>query len=361
MKIVSFRLFRTTLRCKKPFHIASGVSDVCHGILLELTTDDETIGWGEAAPDPYLTGETFTGCLAALKEQYLPAVLGLNPFAIGEAHARMGRVLIGHPAARCAVDLALHDLMGQRSGQSVVALLGGTGRPVATNYSIGLGTAEEAASEARSLVEQGYATIKLKVGADPGEDVERAEAVRSVIGPDLGLRIDANEGWNAHQARYALSRMERLEVELCEQPLERHELAATARLRAQTRIPLAADESVHTMHDALHAIQAGAYDIFNLKLMKSGGLWPARQIVTLARSHGVQLMVGGMVGESSLAVTAAASLASAFGFEYADLDADLLLADKLGGALKLENGSRWLSEAPGWGFGELNLRLIEAL
>ena len=361
--VADFRLHRTRLTCKKPFHIATGVSDVCEGLLLEIKTSDGRSGWGEAVPLPYLTDETMEGCLAALRDELLPAVMGLQPWSLQEAHQRMNRAVSGHSAARAAVDLALHDLTGRLWNVPVVELLGGTGRPVLTNYSIGLATPQEAAEEARSLVESGYHVIKLKVGDDADEDVRRVKAVRGAIGPETKLRIDANEGWSLPDASRALTRMEPFQIELCEQPLARWDLRGAATLRSRTLIPIAADEGVRDALDAARSIEAGAIDIINIKLMKCGGLQPAREIVALARTHGIQLMVGGMVGESSLAVSAAAALASAFGFEYADLDADLLLADSLSveDCLPLRDSHRHPQSTPGLGLGETRREFLTPL
>ena len=362
-RIRDFRLYRTRLRCKKPFQIASGVSDVCTGLVLELRTEGGVSGWGEAVPLPYLTGETVEGCQAALSQLLVPAILGLQPWSFETAHQRMNRVTSAHPSARAAVDLALHDLTGRLWKTPVAELLGGECQPVLTNYSIGLTSADEAGEEAFGLVEEGYHAIKLKVGSDPDEDVRRVKSVRGAIGPEIKLRIDANEGWNLIDASRALTRMEPFNVELVEQPLPRWDLKGAATLRSRTRIPIAADEGVKDARDALRSIEAGAVDIINIKLMKCGGLHPARQIVTLARIHGIQLMVGGMVGESSLAVSAAASLAAAFNFEYADLDADLLLADQISqeDSLPLIDSHRCPQRRPGLGLGETRAELLTLL
>jgi o-succinylbenzoate synthase len=359
-EIRSFELLTTRLHCKKPFRIATGVSDVCQGILLRLTTASGLTGLGEAVPIPHLTGETLEGAREALREELMPRLLGLDCWGLQEAHARMDAAVTGHPSARAAVDLALHDLAARACGQPLVRFLGGRSLRVETNYSIGLASPPEAAAEARSIVESGYHIVKLKVGDDPDTDVARVKAVRSAMGPDLKLRIDANEGWTPVQALRALSRMEPFRVELVEQPVARWNWRAMAELRARVGIPIAADEGVHTSRDAARAIEAGAIDIINIKLMKSGGLAPARDIVALARAHGIGLMVGGMVGESALAVTAAASLAAAFGFEYADLDADLLLRDQLcrQPGIGLEGSDRVLSELPGLGGLELDAAFL---
>ncbi|MEW6280850.1 MAG: dipeptide epimerase [Candidatus Eremiobacterota bacterium] len=360
MRIDRLDIYRSSLRCKKPFRIATGVSDHCSALLVKLTTDTGEVGWGEAAPDPYLTSETLESCEALLRDHFFPVLKGLSVFEIEEVHRRMERAAYGNPSARCGVDLAVYDLLARRMGVTLVEYLGGSARRVLTNYSIGLMPVEEAAQEARRIVEAGYRCVKLKVGDDPDDDVARVRAVRTAIGPDIPLRIDANEGWNYSDALRALTRMEPYSVQLVEQPLARWDLDGMARLRQRVLPPIAADEGVHSPREAARAISAGAVDIINIKLMKSGGLHPARTIVALARTHGVRLMVGGMVGESRLAVTAATALAAAFRFEYADLDADLLLAEDAvaEGGVTLEASERVLPDGPGSGILRLDERYL---
>lgn len=361
MKLKSFELFSSRLACKKPFKIATGSSNVCRALVLRLTSDTGHTGLGEAVPHPLLTGETLEGAAACITRYLMPAVESLDLRAPRDV-ARALRAVTTCPAARTAVDLAVHDLLGRACGLPVACLLGGGNRPVRTNYSIGLTSPREAAEEARSLIEQGWRCIKLKVGDDPEVDVARVRAVRGAIGPDMALRIDANEGWSLAEAVRTLRAMEPFQVELAEQPLARWDLAGHASLRSRTTIPIALDESVHSVADARRALELGAADIINVKLMKSGGLVPAVEIATLARAHGVAMMVGGMVGESALSVSAAASLASALRFEFADLDADLLLRDVLSAeGARLEGDARVPAERPGFGIENLDEQYLERL
>lgn len=363
MKITGMTLWKTTVTCKRPFKIATGSSDRCHGLLLQLQTDTGAVGWGEGVPLPYLTGETFSGCRAVLEDIYLPLLLGQDPLALRELRRRLDRAAVNQPAARCALDLALHDLVARHLDLPVWRYLGGDGRPVATNYSIGLATPEDAAQQARALVEGDWTRIKLKVGQDPDLDWECVRAVRSAVGPEILLRLDANEGWNYVQARRFLRRAECLDIELLEQPLARWDLAGMKRLRSHTSIPLAADESVRGVAEARRLAEEGVCDIFNVKLMKCGGLSEALDIATIARAYGIGLMVGGMVGESSVAVAAATTLASVAGFEYADLDADLLLRGNYstGGAPHSQVGVRSPGVGPGFPLGDLHPEAVELL
>jgi len=351
VQLFRIEILRARLRCHKPFRTASVVSDVCRTLVVRVYTRNGLSGIGEAVPKPLLTGETVEGCEAAIRQFLWPAVQGLDAWAVEDLHRAMDRCVCGHPAARAALDMAVHDLLARSAGVPLASFLGGSPRPVLTDFSIGLCGPEEAAAEGRRLVEAGYRAVKVKVGHDPDQDVERVRAVRAAVGPDIGLRVDANEGWSFAQALRALKRMEPCDLELVEQPLPRWDLEGMARLRARIQPPLAADEAVHTLQDARRVLETGAADVLNLKLMKCGGLHPARQIVALARAGGLGLMVGGMVGESGISVAAGASLAAAATFDFADLDADLLLRDDLcsGNGPGLEDSRRILADRPGLG------------
>jgi len=354
--ITGWKLYQTRVKCKRPFTIATGTQDECSGLVVELITRDGLSGWGEGVPLPYLTGETLTGCRAVLEELFLPALINQDPRGLEALRSRLNRLAVNQPAARCAIDLALIDLCSRLHGVPCWAWLGGSNRPVQTNYSIGLTTPQDAAEQARSLVEQDYACIKLKIGGDPDLDLDRARAVRGAIGPEIPLRVDANEGWTFVQAKRFLLRADSLDLQLIEQPLVRSDFEGLKRLRALSSTPICADESLRGVAEARRLADMQAVDIFNIKLMKCGGILEARDIVAIARAAGIDLMIGGMVGESSIAVAAATAVASTWNFEYADLDADLLLQSNFsaGGAGHHPVGFRHLHDQPGWPVGQLN-------
>jgi len=351
VRLFQIEVFRTSLQCHKPFQTASVRSESCQTLQVRLRTHNGLTGVGEAVPKPRLTGETLEGCEAALRDLLWPAIEGMDARGVEDLHNAMNRETVGHSSARAALDVAVHDLLARAAGIPLHLFLGGTRRRVMTDFSIGLGSPAEAAAEARRQVEAGFRAIKLKVGLDPDEDAERVRAVRAAIGPDLGLRVDANEGWTFSEALRALKRMEPCDLEMVEQPLVRWDLEGMARLRGRVNVPLVADEALQTPRDALRIVESGAADILNLKLMKCGGIHPARQIVALARAGGLGLMVGGMVDESGISVAAGASLAAAATFDFADLDADLLLRDDLcsGNGPGLEDSRRILADRPGLG------------
>jgi L-alanine-DL-glutamate epimerase-like enolase superfamily enzyme len=328
MKIVSYRLYESVVHCRRPFKIASGVQEDCRTLILELTASGGVKAHGEAVPLPLLTDETLDGCRQTLVELLLPLLRHRDIWSLRDVHRDMLRLTRAR-SARCAVDLAIHYLQARSLGISLARRLGtGEGR-FPTNYSIGIESLEDSVELARQIAADGYRRIKLKVGLCPEQDIETVCRVCEAIPEGVMLRLDANCGWDRLGAVKALQAMERhgCPVELVEQPTAREDLAGLRFVKERTGYPIAADESVATIHDARQLLQDGCVDILNLKLMKSGGILPALEIASMARAFGCRLMIGGMVGESFLGVGAAAAVAALYGFEYADLDADLLLRD----------------------------------
>lgn len=328
MNIVGYKLFEATLHCRRPFKIASGLQDECRTFILELTSRSGAKGYGEAVPIPLLTQETYDGCRQTLVELLLPLLQNQDIWCLRDLHRSMGKVTKAG-GARCAVDLAVHGLQARFLGVSLSRLLGSARTDFATNYSIGIENLETTLELAQEIVGLGYDRLKLKVGLELERDIETVRKVAESLPPNVLLRLDANGGWDRTSAVKVLRGLDRAgcPIELVEQPTPREDFHGLRYVRERTEFPIAADESVRDMADARRLLEADSVDILNLKLMKSGGLLPAIEIAHLARAYGVRLMIGGMVGESFLGVQAAAAMAAAFDFEYADLDADILLRD----------------------------------
>jgi L-alanine-DL-glutamate epimerase-like enolase superfamily enzyme len=245
----------------------------------------------------------------------------------------------GQAAAEAAVDMALHDLAGQRLGVPVYALLGlDPRRAPETSFTIGLDTPEVVVQKVREAA--AYPILKVKVGTD--DDRAVLEAVRDTT--RQRLRVDANEGWTPSGAEERLRWLASLGVEMVEQPLPASMLEETRALRRRSPLPFFADESVHRAQDVPRL--AGAFDGVNVKLMKCGGLGEALRVIAVARACGLQVMLGCMI-ESSLGITAAAHLSPLA--DTADLDGNLLLEEDPFVGATVREGRLVLPEAPGLG------------
>src|SRR5690606_36161464 len=229
--------------------------------------------------------------------------------------------------------------------------LGGTKRDLVTDITVGIAAPEQMAQHALELARQGATTIKIKLGRTPREDVERVKAIREAVGPDVKLRLDANQGWDFTQAVQALKGIEPFDVEFCEQPMHTDWDAYLPRLRAETRIPIMADESCYNHQDARRLIDAEACDSINIKFSKSGGIAEALRIHEVAERAGIPCMMGGML-ESRLAVTAAVHfVCAAPGVQFFDLDSCLLghLEDPILGGIRYEGYDIAIPDEPGLG------------
>lgn len=319
------------LELRTTFRVAHGASDVRRNVLVYL--DD---GVGEAAAVPYY-GETQEGIIEYLKS--MPD-LGDDPFDMDSVLARRPA---GSRAARCAIDVALHDLWGKRLSQPLYRLFGlNPNNLPPTSFTIGMDEPHVMAEQAR---ESGYPILKIKLGGEGDE--ARVKAVREAT--SAKLRVDANAGWSREEALRIIPRLADYDLELIEQPLAVDDVEGyfwlKERLNAlRVTIPIFADETAKTSRDV--AKLAGATDGVVVKTMKSEGIREALRMIHTARAHDMQVMLSCMV-ESSVGVTAAAHLAPLC--DHADLDGPLLVKNDLYLGLKYEGARMRLPDLPGIG------------
>ncbi|MAG34738.1 MAG: dipeptide epimerase [Dehalococcoidia bacterium] len=328
-----------------PFTIARGSRAVAENVLVRLTWEApdgrRLVGLGEAAPNAYY-GENVATVRAAL-DAYAP-LLGDDPLALEAILARLAHALGKNAAARAALDMALHDLAGQLAGLPLWRWWGldRDAGPL-TSFTIGIAEPDIVARRAKAAAESGFPLLKIKLGSgDLAQDRAILAAVREATG--ARLMVDANAAWSPKEAVQIGPDLVTAGVELLEQPVAATDLVGMAHVHAQVPLPLIADESCVVSEDVPRV--AHACDGINIKLMKCGGLHPARRLIEVARAHGLQVMVGCMV-ESSLAITAATHLLP--WLDYADLDGHLLLeADPFGGVTH-ERGRLTPPDRPGLG------------
>ena len=349
MRIEAVEVWREHLPLTKPYTISrETIADV--DLFFVRIHSQGLCGAGSASPAVEVTGESPESCRAAL-DAASHLLVGEEAHAIGKLARRLEREFPAAPAARAACDMALWDLLGKRLGVAVVDLLGRVYDGMPTSVTIGIQPAEAAVGAAREYVAQGFRALKVKLGKDVAEDTDRLRRIREEVGPGVALRTDPNAGYDADELRRYLSETRGLGLEFCEQPVARGGEAAFAGLEAAHRACFAADESVHDLADAGQLLrEPRPYGIFNLKLMKCGGISPAVRIADLAEGAGVELMWG-CNDESRVSIAAALHVALASpATRYLDLDGSFDLARDLAGAgFVLEAGV--LRTAPGPGLG----------
>ncbi|MCE9668815.1 dipeptide epimerase [Myxococcus stipitatus] len=310
----------------EPFAIATGAQHVAQNVLVTLTLADGTVGLGEAAPFPAVSGETQASTLAAL-EPLRATLPGKDVRAWRPLSEWLGDVLPLAPAARAGVEMAMLDALARHHRVPLSVLFGGAGTTLDIDMTVTAGDVTHAAQSARAILGRGISTLKVKVGAlAPDEDAARMVAIHQVA-PQARLFADANGGYDVAEALAFLKELERAGVPLAllEQPVPASDFAGLAEVSRRSRVRVCADESARSARDVLRLIREQAAHGINIKTMKCGVV-EALTMWSLARAAGLELMVGGMV-ESVLAMSASAHLAAGLGgFTYADLDTPLFIA-----------------------------------
>jgi L-alanine-DL-glutamate epimerase-like enolase superfamily enzyme len=326
-QIQSLRVDPLDLSLKTPFGIAGGQLPRAANVLVTVELFCGVRGYGEAAPFPVFNGETQASVRAAI-ESVRARVLGAN-VRHWRKFSRDLREILPSGAARCALETAILDAFTRYQKVSVWRYLGGGRRQLRTDITVTTGSPDAARAAARDALGRGFRTLKIKVGGgDPLADVARVRAVHDAA-PAAALLLDANGGFSAVQALQLLAELRAAGIKplLFEQPVSRTDLAGLVQVHREGKILVAADESASSSADVRNLIKAGAAQVVNIKLMKSG-LAEGMEMAWLAREAGLKLMIGGLV-ESTLAMSMSACLAAGSGgYSFVDLDTPLFLADE---------------------------------
>jgi o-succinylbenzoate synthase len=280
-------------------------------VIVKLTTDSGLDGLGEASPLGFFTGETADIVRTAIDRTLGTVLLGRDPFDLESILWSLDAALPHNNTAKAALDMALHDLIGKSLGVPLYRVLGGKFRArVPSAVAVGINDLKEMRREALDWVAKGYRTLKLKIGLDPAKDEKNVQAVREAVGPEVRLRVDANQGYAATTAIEVGRRIAPYGIEYLEQPVAAWDLKGLAEVRQATGLRVAADESLYTAQDALRLIEARAVDVFVIKMIKVGGLRRATRIAHLAQAAGLQCVTVSPL-ETALGTAAGAHWAAA--------------------------------------------------
>lgn len=304
-----------SLKTINPFGISRGTTSESHVFFLEL----EGGGLGECSPVRYYKQDPAEGAPLAVK--MAEGVTDENLFDLDYHAKRAKEIAPNHSSARAAFDLALHDRIGHRLGIPVYQLMGFSlpENPM-SSFTIGIDTDERMVEKTREAAS--FPNLKIKLGRDDAE--VDARTLRAICGEAKGktVRVDANAGWSLETAKKMAKVCADLGIEFIEQPLAIGNLDELGQLKKECPLPLMVDEDVQDLSSLSKLL--GKVDGINIKLMKTGGLWEARQMIGFARAEGWSVMLGCML-ESSVGIAAAAHLAGAA--QDLDLDAELLIAN----------------------------------
>ena len=310
----------------EPFTIATGSVSAANNVLVTLTLEDGSVGYGECAPFSPSTGETQETALAAARG--CVALLEGRDAAHWRVLSKLLRsVYFSQNTVIAGMEMALLDALTRSYGMPLYVFFGGASSAIETDYSIPMVTPEHGYELAKGAAARGIRHLKVKVGGDIREDVARVEAIREGA-PGLGLTLDANQGYTASEALLCLEALDDRDIRplMMEQPVHKEDYEGLRYVTQHTSVPIAADESAYSAANVARLIAMGACNVVNIKLMKCGFVG-ALDIAAVCRANHIELMIGAMM-ESRLAISAAAHFVAGLGgFRYIDLDTPMLLAD----------------------------------
>ncbi len=328
-----------------PFTIATGTMEYAQNIFIRIHTDSNYFGVGECSAFPMIVGETQATCFEMAKD-FAALWKNKNALEIEERMNELDDYTAFNTTIKSAFDMALHDLAAKNAQQPLYAFLGGDKKDIETDLTIGIDAPGHMAKKAAEFKINGVRIIKIKLGKDSREDIERVKQIRDAVGEQITLRIDANQGWDFDSAAYALQEMDKYNIQFCEQPLRAWDDAKLPALKKISPIKIMADESVYDHRDAERLIQNNACDYVNIKFAKSGGILEAKKINKICEENNIPCMMGGML-ESRVALTAFAHFALANeNIIFYDMDTCLLghKIDPVNGGVKYKN---YFLEIPG--------------
>ena len=305
-----------------PFKTALRTVNSVNDLIVKVTAEDGTEGYGEAPPTAVITGDTKESIEAAIRYYIAPTIKGMDLEDLPDIMQKLEKCLAKNTTAKAAVDIALYDLYAKLQKKPLFRLLGEKEPELVTDLTISVNETEEMVRDSLLAVEKGFHVLKVKVGKGGAKDVERIREIRNAVGKDIVIRVDANQGWTREEAVSTITAMEDagLGIELVEQPVSYHDFKGMQYVTAQVETPILADESVFSYEDAVRLMEEKGADLINIKLMKTGGIHEAVRICDAADQFGVKCMIGCML-ESKVSVSAGVHLAAARScVTMADLD-----------------------------------------
>ena len=353
MKITDIELGMLRVPLKTPFKTALRTVDTVEDIVVLVRTDSGHTGHGEAPPTAVITGDTHGSIVEAIERHIKPRLIGQEIANLNHICGLIQNSMERNTSAKAAVEIAVYDLWGQLHGAPLYQMLGGGDPVITTDITISVDHIDKMVADSIAAVERGFDSLKIKVGKDIGLDIERVKAIHAAVEGRALLRLDANQGWTAKQAVYAMHALEDAGVllELLEQPVKAADIEGLKYVTERVHTPVMADESVFGPSQVFDLIQRRAADIINIKLMKTGGISNAVRVADIAALYGVQCMIGCML-ESAISVAAAVHLAVAKADAITKVDLDgpsLSQFNPVHGGVVFNESEITITDAPGLG------------
>lgn len=352
MKIKAIRSYLKKMDLTKPYTIAYNTYSNVSLAFLEIELENGIIGYGSGSPAEDVVGETTEQTILNLKSDFVQQFVGrdIRHFQqlIYETRLKFDHL----PGTQAAIDIALHDTFGKFMGISIASFYGQKIKFLPTSVTIGIKNLKETLAEAEGYKALGFKVLKVKTGLNVQEDIERIAKLNETYGNAFKIRVDANQGYTITELKTFISATKNYAVELIEQPIKVNNEIELLALSAHERTLIAGDESLKDSKSALQfAANNKPFGIYNIKLMKSGGIMCAKEIATIAQNASIDLFWG-CNDESIISITAALHAAySCPNTKYIDLDGSFDLAEDLvTGGFKIEDGFMKINTKPGFGF-----------
>ena len=357
MKISEIKFGTLRVPLKTPFKTALRTVDKIEDIVVMISTDTGHVGYGEAPATAVITGDTHGSIVEAIRHYIWPRVKGQDVANLNHLTQLIQGAMEKNSSAKAAVEIAIYDLWGQLYDAPLYRLLGGGDPLITTDITISVDYIDKMVADSIAAVERGFESLKIKVGKDIGVDIERVKAVHAAVEGRALLRLDANQGWTAKQAVYALQTLEDagVRLELVEQPVKAQDLTGMKYVTERVHTPIMADESVFGPTEVVELIRMRAADIINIKLMKTGGISNAIRIADIAAMYGVECMIGCML-ETGISVAAAVHVAVAKSDAITKIDLDgpsLCTFNPIDGGVIFNDAEISVTDAPGLGIREI--------
>ena len=351
MKIKSVKIWSEDLKLYRPYTISYETIDSVENVFVHIQLEDGTWGIGAGSPAEFVTGENILSCVNALENHSEELLIDKNINSIDEICESINNRLSSTPAARAALDIALFDAHSKFHNISLIDFFGKCHNGLFTSVTMGIKSIKESADEAKEYVSNGFRFLKIKTGSDVDHDIELIHKVRETVGNSISIRVDANQGYSIEDLNKFVNKTKEKNIELIEQPFPRDHDSNMHKIPESVSDICAADESLHDPEDAIRLTNNKKFfGIFNIKLMKCGGLYPARKIAHIANQNNIDLMWGCM-DESIVSISAALHIAlSSAKTKYLDLDGSFDLArDIVSGGFMLKDGKLIPTMEPGLG------------
>lgn len=348
LKVPLITAFKTALRQ------VTAIED----LVVIIETDKGEIGFGAAPATPIITGDTHQSIIAAINNHIKPVLLNQPVEKLNSLINQVHGAMVHNMSAKAAIEIALYDLWGKLYKKPLYQLLGGGEAKLRTDITISVDSIEKMLTDSLQAITQGFDVLKIKIGKNIHQDIERVKAIYQEVKGKAVIRLDVNQGWSAKQTVFAAHKLEQagVELELIEQPVKADDYAGMKYVTARVSTPIMADESAFSPRQVIELIQTHAIDIINIKLMKTGGISNAIKIADIAKIYGIECMIGCML-EGSIGVAAAAHVAVAKATSITKIDLDgpaLGKFDPVTGGVCFDNANITLGVGAGLGIEEIS-------